>query len=267
MKNLKVNHIILIAAILGSFLGFKLLWSCEGKIYNVAKKNWSRDRYKLYLFYKADSPDSEPLLSLLEQKRKAWWPKANIRIFKIDILKVEDKYNKIVEKYPPTKIPEIIIISPNGELVSRINSSVNSQTLERIISSHKRKEIVQNLNEKGALFLCLLNKKDQKRNKEILKTVKEVTKKCEIIFNQVIPIVELYRDDPYEEILIHNVAVLSNNNQSNVFLIFGKGKIISKESDSLSQERLIDQVQIINHNCSCTINPIEFGTDLLLTWE
>lgn len=267
MKNLKIYIIISIAVFLISLFPFKSLLSCDSLIYKIAKKDWSRDRYKLYFFYESNSPESVPLLNLLQEKRKEWWPKANLRIFTIDMLKVEDKYKMILEKYSPTKIPEIIILSPDEELVTRINNSINSQMLDEIISSHKRREIVQRLDEKGALFLCLLNKKDEKRVKEILKTVKDVAQKSETIFNQVIPIIELYSDDPDEKVLVHNIAVLSNNNQASAFLVFGKGKMISKKSDLITQERLIDQVQMINHNCACTINPIEFGTDLLLTWE
>lgn len=267
MSNLKIKFLILIIVFLSSLLPFKSLWGCDSLIYKVAKRDWSRDRYKLYLFYESNSPESETLLSLLKQKKAEWWPKANLRIFTIDMLKIEHKYKKIVEQYPPMKIPEIIILSPDTALVTRIHNPINSQLLDEIISSHKRREIVQRLDEKGALFLCFLNKKDKKSAKEILKTVKNVAKRSEMIFNQVIPVVELYSNDPREEILVHNIATLGNSNQSTAFLVFGKGKMISNKPDQAIQERLIDQVQMINHPCACTINPVEFGTDLLLTWE
>ncbi len=186
--------------------------SSKEAIVQAEKEN----KFLFLFFYEGGSDESDRMRKTIGKAEKRWADKANF--ISIDIN--DSKEREIISQYRIWRVPVTLGMAPNGVIITGFPGVVGLKDLEKVFVSPKMIEIIEGLQQRKVIFLCVQNENTKygKENSKVVKNVAEVLGKS-------VKVVEVNPEDKKEETLLQQINVKPNITNSATIVISPAGAI------------------------------------------
>lgn len=211
-------------------------------------------------FYCSDTLDKE-----IEIAKKRYGDTVNL-----DFMKVDEpvKWQEILRRYKiKGEATKAILVSPMNELLWESDKQmITAQMLEEIADSPMREKIARALKNHKAVILAILDQ-SSKQYKEREYQICRAVKIAEEFYNMELPVRVLDISDPREKVLLKNIGI-KKDTQEAVAFILGNGKVVAVMEKNITQDTILNTLDLFNPGCVCELQPfLGYRKDLLLKRE
>jgi len=285
-KILKFSMVFLVV-----LLGARPVFSCSVPVFQQAMERWRQSSYDGVLFYRGslNQEEQETFASLQEMMRKDN-SVLNLRIEKLDVDSKSDQYEQLLQGVKPDKLPALALWYPRekGNRDPFWVRPLQSQVLEKIVESGKRREMASHLVEGCPVVWLLVYPSGEKNKEATLNSLREKISKSVTSMKQnprfkpiiengdsevSFPVVTISADNPEESVLLSMITGFKEGSSVNkpvVLPIYGRGRALTTvTTDELDEDLIYNIMSFLLGPCSCQTKAANPGTDMLVkaNWE
>jgi hypothetical protein len=275
--------------------------ACDTPVYRYALYRWEPAPYEVFCFHRGDlDQGGARLQALVEAAQRSTEKPANIGWLSIDLAKDPDlktvpaPVREAWQAQKDAKTPFQLVFTPHGQKL--FAGSLDESTLQALLASPARDELVKQLAAGKAGVLVLLAGPDEKANaaaeKLLRDTIQEIAAGKVPLYTPPVAAqgkeppgeaapkldvgwVKLARNDARERWLVDALLSLEEDLRDEryakaamVFPVFGRGRALPPcLGPGITRDNLIACVDFITGACSCTVKDQNPGLDLLLAHD
>jgi hypothetical protein len=283
------------------------VWACDTPVYRYAMYRWEPAPFDVFHFHRGELDEAGTRLrSLIEAAQRSPDKPANVALVPVDLDK--DPELKLLPRLvrdtwkaqPDAPLPTDLVFAPTG--VKLFAGKLDEATLQAMLSSPVREEIVRQLAVGKAGVLVLLAGPDEKANADAEKLLQDVIQE---IAKGKVPLyappttaptekgekdeegkegefpkleigwVKLLRKDPRERWLVDTLLATEEDLTAEkfakapmVFPVFGRGRALPPcVGPGVTRDNLLACVDFMTGACSCTVKEQNPGLDLLIAHD
>ena len=241
-------------------------YCCGGEQGKWQSKDWVVQNYVLFYFAGTDEKDTTAGTDKqIENFKKRYGDTVNIAFIESN---EPLKWQEILRKYKvKDKDARAILVSPENGFLWQSNSQIiTAKILDEIADSPMREKIARALKNHKIVILAALDTSSGKyRDKE--QVIRRAVKIGEEFYKVELPVRVVNINDPKEKFLLKNLGVKEDTKEAVAFIL-GNGKIISVLQRNITQDNILNTLQLINPSCICELQPfLGYRKDLLLKRE
>ncbi len=216
----------------GGKRGMALIHAFMGPMHPVKEQLMEarlRNRHTILFFYQKGCKECDDVKPILTEGAEVWGDR--VQISHVDINKKENK--KIQQEFRIFSSPTVLVIAPNGVVVSEMKKNITIERLESAFISPAMAEILRGLQDQRVIFLTV----QAPDWKHALSVKRDVSKGGEILRNSV-RIVQVDPTNMEERPLLKMLKVATNQDQALTFVISQTGQLGSRFEGPVSRKDL-----------------------------
>jgi len=272
MRRLLVHLAVCVAAF--SLLGTGLGQACDNPVWEYAMLNWRQHSHLVYYLHEgARSMRDRAANRILQQKAAGEGSHTNLVYHSVNVRQLAPDASKLlgalVARHANGPLPTHVVLTPrwDEEFVGRLTP----RDARALVDSSKRRQLARMLTGGKQGVLLVLLGDDEARNAAVQAQGRRAIEMGEE-YGWDAGLLEVARGEPGEQWLVRQLLSvrpgLSEVSEAMVFGAFGRGHIEGPHVGPYTDASyLLELVAFMNGPCTCMINPLASGLDLVTTWD
>lgn len=287
---------MVIALAVGPVTEPRTLRGCTVPVFHYALQHWPPEDYDVFVFHRGPlSPSDARAVDRLTDASRSDASPANCRVHRVNVDAIKaGPVRTIWNRHKNGELPRVVVRYPrqDGRSPDVWAAKLNAQTVERILRSPARRQIVERLATDAAAVWVLLESgspaddkgADLTLQKELDKNGRRLSKPTpttapaaqnEPTDSAVVPgpvtfsVVRVRRDDPAEEVfvemLLGSEPDLRTFRKPMAFPVFGRGRLLhALVGKGISPAMIAETCEFVVGPCPCQVKDLNPGVDLLM---